>query len=308
VPQIVGQRGQAGLERGDFRAVWLFQYGAGAGGGLYGPTGAGLGQQAEGGTLALAGGDQAFADQRIIDSAIAQRIEPPVGIGGGADGIGKAQGRGDGAIGRRIAAPVTFQRKGQARGARVADKHPRIVPRHGFGVGFRIPAQCKPQELVEVVIHAFGIGDKALGKRRLRLEDARKIKRARVDGFAPLGQREGGGPARDRELRMHRMADVGIEQQRQVAGQASALNGQRVARLGAVKDAGQARRVLGQGLIEGGAVPGIEALRGKPDLGCGVDGMERCRFAFDQRDQVIGRGMAGISSGDVEGIDLGQLA
>jgi hypothetical protein len=90
VPQIFGQRGQAGLERGDFRAVWLFQQDAGAGGGLFGPAGAGLGQQAEGSALALAGGDQAFADQRIIDSAIAQRIEPPVGIGGGADGIGKA--------------------------------------------------------------------------------------------------------------------------------------------------------------------------------------------------------------------------
>jgi hypothetical protein len=120
VPQIVGQRGQAGLERGDFRAVWLFQYGAGAGGGLFGPTGAGLGQQAEGGTLALAGGDQAFADQRIIDSAIAQRIEPPVGIGGGADGIGKRKVAGM----ERLVAGSPRQLPSSAKGRRAARGSP----------------------------------------------------------------------------------------------------------------------------------------------------------------------------------------
>jgi hypothetical protein len=119
VPQIVGQRGQAGLERGDFRAVWLFQYGAGAGGGLPAPPGRDWASRRRA-ALALAGGDQAFADQRIIDSAIAQRIEPPVGIGGGADGIGKRKVAGM----ERLVAGSPRQLPSSAKGRRAARGSP----------------------------------------------------------------------------------------------------------------------------------------------------------------------------------------
>lgn len=76
------------------------------------------------------------------------------------------------------AAPVLLERQQALReiiAVALADEIPAVLPQYIDDSGIRIPSQGAPEDLVDVVVHPLGIGDKAGGVRCEQAEDPRVV-------------------------------------------------------------------------------------------------------------------------------------
>src|SRR5688500_13312507 len=74
----------------------------------------------------------------------------------------------------------------------------------------RIDMQRAPKSLVNIVMHAVGVGNEAIGVMRKRPDYLRVKLRPRVDAFAAECRGIGRVPPRHRKLCACRMCDVGV--------------------------------------------------------------------------------------------------
>ena len=171
----------------------------------------------------------------------------------------------------------------------------------------RVPAERAPDDLVDVVVAAFGIGDEAdrlVGK---RVEDRRLVARAGVDDLAAFGQRVGHVPVGNRVLAAQAVGDVRVVTDRVAGGDCLSQFGQAHSRLRAIDDAAQPRRLGAQDreeLVE----PGLrEALGRDPHLGVGMKSPEVGRLLFQECHEWSGAGVPRVAPGHEDRVDPRQF-
>ena len=258
---------------------------------------------------------EAVADIGIVIGAVERLLEPPVqfhlrrgvllhvaeDLEGGIDALVRDEG----------ADPVAFQREEPLRervaillADEVAAEFAQDVE-HGL---VRIPAQPAPDELVDVVVDAFRVGQEADADVHVAAENVALLRGARVGPFASLGHGIGHVPIRHGELGLRAVGDVGIVADGISLRNARGKGRDIVARLRAVNNAAEPG---GLGLHERVELLDpllAEALRRHPHLRLRMILVQQRGLLFEQRKQVFRLGVTGIAAGHEHVVDARKAA
>ena len=124
-------------------------------------------------------------------------------------------------IGQQRAHPVAFeghQPLGERIAELLADKIPAELAQNVDHWLVRVPAEAAPNELIDVVIDSFRVGQKADSDIHVPAENIAFLRGPRVRTFASLGERISHVPIGDRELGVDAVGDVGIMANRKLLG------------------------------------------------------------------------------------------
>ncbi len=129
----------------------------------------------------------------------------------------------DRTIGQEGAAPVLLQGEqplGKVVGTTIAetDQITAVLPQDFENIDLGIPTQGTPDDLVDVVVAAFGIGDEADRLVGERAKDRRLVAGAGIDHFATFGQGVSNVPVGNSVLAAQAMSDIGIVADRKLRG------------------------------------------------------------------------------------------
>ena len=203
------------------------------------------------------------------------------------------------------ALPVALQGqeplRGSLRGTR-PEKVLGILPDDFFGREAGVPSQGGPDELVEVVVNAVGVGDKPIGGVGIEPVDIRLGGRPRIAAFPAQRVRKSPIPAGDRVLAADIVGNIRVQPHRNFFRQSPALLGRVDLRPGAVDRSVQVMEPQGP---EKESVFGlVESLVGNPNPGIGMEGQQvRPGVGIQPGEQPAGRIIPGIPAGDGEVVD-----
>ena len=209
----------------------------------------------------------------IVVGAVQGLLEPPVAQqerrSGLFHGLELPQGGLDTLVHGQRAAPVPLQGQqavGEVVGHVRINEHPAVLDQGLEHVLLVAPRQAAPDELVDIVVAALGVGQHA---GRARLADAEAVflvHGPRVDRLAADGRGEGHVPVRHRELRTQRVGDVRVVANRVAVRHHLAELAHRDVDPGPVHNSAHpVRAALLQVVEEVGHVLVVEPLRGDPD-------------------------------------------
>src|SRR6266540_205341 len=116
-------------------------------------------------------------------------------------------------VGQKGALPVTLEREQSlGQGIRVAlpEEIAAIISKHSRYVGLGVPPQRAPDDLVDIVVTTFRIGDETYGVGLQQTKYLRLSERTRVDPLPAFGDCVGHVPIRNGILALPAVRDVGI--------------------------------------------------------------------------------------------------
>src|SRR5262249_3325404 len=140
------------------------------------------------------------------------------------------------------ALPVPLQRDdalSEAIPVLLTDEVTAVLAQDFVEISLRIPAEAAPDDLVYVVVAAFGVADESDCRTFVGVKDGSLVERPRIDDFARLGERVGQVPIRYRILTAEAMGDVGIAANRVLRRYSRSKFGRSATHLRAVNHAAQ---------------------------------------------------------------------
>ena len=258
--------------------------------------------------------EQAVLDEGVVVGAVEGLLEPPVapvpGAGGPLHVLELREGVVDRGVRQERPAPVPFegeQALGEPFGEAVRDEVAAVLPEDVLDLRVGVPAQPAPDDLVDVVVAPFGVGQEADGVVLVGPEDRGLSGRPGVDDLAGLGQGEGEVPVGDGVLGLPAVGDVGVASDRVARGDGRPQFRQAHPDLRAVHDPAEPLGLAGDDLEELVEPLPVEALRRDPHLRLGVVAAEDLGLLLQQGHEVLRLACAGVAAGDEDGVDARQL-